>query len=89
MRGRERIRGWIEKERRVSVLTESKDYKKILEKTYKKQTLQLKDLQILLKNPIDEVSRIELLYVDNIFKAKIHFINSGFPIVVDVEESEW
>ena len=78
----------IKKERRVSVLTESKDYKKILEKTYKKQTLQLKDLQILLKNPIDEVSRIELLYVDNIFKAKIHFINSGFPIVVDVEESE-
>ena len=78
----------IKKERRVSVLTESKDYKKILEKTYKKQTLQLKDLQILLKNPIDEVSRIELLFVNNIFKAKIHFINSGFPIVVDVEESE-
>lgn len=72
----------------MSVLTESKDYKKILEKTYKKQTLQLKDLQILLKNPIDEVSRIELLFVNNIFKAKIHFINSGFPIVVDVEESE-
>ena len=78
----------IKKERRVSVLTESKDYKKILEKTYKKQPLRLKDLKILLKNPIDEVSRIELLYVDNVFKAKIHFINSGFPIVVDVEESE-
>ena len=73
----------------MSVLRESKNYKKILEKTYKKQLLRLKDLQILLKNPIDEVSRIELLYVDNIFKAKIHFINSGFPIVVDVEESEW
>ena len=72
----------------MSVLIESKNYKKILEKTYKKQSLRLKDLQILLKNPIDEVSRIELLYVDNIFKAKIHFINSGFPIVVDVEESE-
>lgn len=72
----------------MSVLRESKNYKKILEKTYKKQSLRLKDLQILLKNPIDEVSRIELLYVDNIFKAKIHFINSGFPIVVDVEESE-
>lgn len=72
----------------MSVLIESKNYKKILEKTYKKQPLRLKDLQILLKNPIDEVSRIELLYVDNIFKAKIHFINSGFPIVVDVEESE-
>ena len=65
-----------------------KNYKKILEKTYRKQTLQLKDLQILLENPIDEVSRIELLFVDNIFKAKIHFANSGFPIVVDVEESE-
>ena len=73
----------------MSVLIESKNYKKILEKTYKKQPLRLKDLQILLKNPIDEVSRIELLYVDNVFKAKIHFINSGFPIVVDVEESEW
>ena len=72
----------------MSVLIESRNYKKILEKTYKKQSLRLKDLQILLKNPIDEVSRIELLYVDNIFKAKIHFINSGFPIVVDVEESE-
>ena len=72
----------------MSVLRESKNYKKILEKTYKKQPLRLKDLQILLKNPIDEVSRIELLFVDNIFKAKIHFINSGFPIVVDVEESE-
>ena len=72
----------------MSVLIESKNYKKILEKTYKKQPLRLKDLQILLKNPIDEVSRIELLYVDNIFKAKIHFINRGFPIVVDVEESE-
>ena len=72
----------------MSVLIESKNYKKILEKTYKKQPLRLKDLQILLKNPIDEVSRIELLFVDNIFKAKIHFINSGFPIVVDVEESE-
>ena len=72
----------------MSVLIESKNYKKILEKTYKKQSLRLKDLQILLKNPIDEVSRIELLYVDNIFKAKIHFINSGFPVVVDVEESE-
>ena len=72
----------------MSVLIESKNYKKILEKTYKKQPLRLKDLQILLKNPIDEVSRIELLYVDNVFKAKIHFINSGFPIVVDVEESE-
>ena len=72
----------------MSVLRESKNYKKILEKTYKKQPLRLKDLQILLKNPIDEVSRIELLYVDNVFKAKIHFINSGFPIVVDVEESE-
>ena len=72
----------------MSVLIESKNYKKILEKTYKKQPLRLKDLQILLKNPIDEVSRIELLYVDNIFKAKIHFINSGFPIVVDAEESE-
>ena len=75
----------------MSVLIESKNYKKILEKTYKKQSLRLKDLQILLKNPIDEVSRIELLYVDNIFKAKIHFINSGFPIVVDVAErnKEW
>ena len=72
----------------MSVLIESKNYKKILEKTYKKQSLRLKDLQILLKNPIDEVSRIELLFVDDIFKAKIHFINSGFPIVVDVEESE-
>ena len=72
----------------MSVLIESKNYKKILEKTYKKQPLRLKDLQILLKNPIDEVSRIELLFVDNIFKAKIHFINSGFPIVLDVEESE-
>ena len=72
----------------MSVLIESKNYKKILEKTYKKQSLRLKDLQILLKNPIDEVSRIELLFLDNIFKAKIHFINSGFPIVVDVEESE-
>ena len=72
----------------MSVLIESKNYKKILEKTYKKQPLRLKDLQILLKNPIDEVSRIELLFLDNIFKAKIHFINSGFPIVVDVEESE-
>ena len=72
----------------MSVLIESKNYKKVLEKTYKKQPLRLKDLQILLKNPIDEVSRIELLYVDNVFKAKIHFINSGFPIVVDVEESE-
>ena len=72
----------------MSVLIESKNCKKILEKTYKKQPLRLKDLQILLKNPIDEVSRIELLFVDNIFKAKIHFINSGFPIVVDVEESE-
>ena len=69
-------------------MIESKNYKKILEKTYKKQPLRLKDLQILLKNPIDEVTRIELLYVDNVFKAKIHFINSGFPIVVDVEESE-
>ena len=65
-----------------------KNYKKILEKTYRKQTLQLKDLQILLENPIDEVLRIELLFVDKIFKAKIHFANSGFPIVVDVEESE-
>ena len=65
------------------------NYKKILEKTYRKQSLQLKDLQILLENPIDEVSRIELLFVDKIFKAKIHFANSGFPIVVDVEESEW
>lgn len=65
-----------------------KNYKKILEKTYRKQTLQLKDLQILLENPMDEVSRIELLFVDKIFKAKIHFANSGFPIVVDVEESE-
>ena len=72
----------------MSVLIESKNYKKILEKTYKKQPLRLKDLQILLKNPIDEVSRIELLFVDNIFKAKIHFINSGFPIIVDIEESE-
>ena len=72
----------------MSVLIESKNYKKILEKTYKKQPLRLKDLQILLKNPIDEVSRIELLFVDKIFKAKIHFANSGFPIVVDVEESE-
>ena len=72
----------------MSVLRESKNYKKILEKTYKKQPLRLKDLQILLKNPIDEVSRIELLFVDNIFKAKIHFINSGFPIIVDIEESE-
>lgn len=72
----------------MSVLRESKNYKKILEKTYKKQPLQLKDLQILLENPIDEVLRIELLFVDKIFKAKIHFANSGFPIVVDVEESE-
>ena len=44
----------------MSVLIESKNYKKILEKTYKKQPLQLKDLQILLENPIDEVLRIEL-----------------------------
>ena len=73
----------------MSVLRESKNYKKILEKTYKKQPLQLKDLQILLENPIDGVSRIELLFVNNIYKAKIHFINSGFPIVVDVEESDW
>ena len=72
----------------MSVLRESKNYKKILEKTYKKRPLQLKDLQVLLENPIDEVLRIELLFVDKIFKAKIHFTNSGFPIVVDVEESE-
>ena len=38
----------------MSVLIESKNYKKILEKTYKKQTLQLKDLQKLIESEKDK-----------------------------------
>ena len=63
-----------------------KAYKQVLEKVYRGKQVKLTELHTLMENPIDNVARIELLLVNDVMKARVHWENSGFPTIVTINE---
>ena len=51
-------------------------YQNILNKAYRNQDMELNEIKLLLENPIDVISKIELVMDDRQLKYKIEYDNS-------------
>ena len=51
-------------------------YQNVLNKAYRNQDIEMNEIKLLLENPIDNVSKIELVMDDKQLKYKIAYENS-------------